>query len=305
MRRVRRGKARLRRAPRLIGFSLRYRHATYLGILILAILAPVTSAAQGVYVSIPPQAYLVERLAGDFVEVGVLLPPGASPATYEPTPKQMAALDHSQLYLQIGAPFEGPVLAKISDLMPDLRVVDCRVGVELEPIGGDGHDHGFGLLDPHIWLDPQRMKTIADTTARALQILLPNESPMIEERLAALHSAIDETDVRVAEALAPFAGRTLLVFHPAFGYFTRRYGLIQKAVEVDGKAPSARRLATVVDEIRQQPVPALFFQPQFSRSAAERVAAALDCELVELDPMAADYLANLETMADRIVGALQ
>jgi len=149
------------------------------------------------------------------------------------------------------------------------------------------------------------MKTIAETTAKALRVLLPNESPAIDERLASLHSAIDETNVRVGEALAPLAGRTLLVFHPAYGYFTRRYGLIQKAVEVDGKAPSARRLATVVDEIRQQPVPALFFQPQFSRSAAERVAAALDCELVELDPMAADYLANLETMADRIVGALQ
>jgi zinc transport system substrate-binding protein len=277
----------------------------FLGFLTLAILAPVVSGAQGVYVSIPPQAFLVEWLVGDLVEVGVLLPPGASPATYEPTPKQMAALDRSQLYLQIGAPFEGPVLAKISDLMPDLRVVDCRAGVELEPIGGDGHDHGFGLLDPHIWLDPQRMKTIAATSAEALQALLPDEAAGIERRLASLHKAIDDTDARIGDALAPFAGHTLLVFHPAYGYFTRRYGLIQRAVEVDGKVPSARRLATVVDETRQQPVPALFVQPQFSRSAAERVANALDCELVELDPLADNYLDNLEIMADRIVRALQ
>ena len=276
-----------------------------LAFLTIAILAPVVSGAQGVYVSIPPQAFLVEWLVGDLVDVGILLPPGASPATYEPTPKQIAALDRSQLYLQIGAPFEGPVLAKVAELMPDLRIVDCRTGVELEPIGGDGHDHGFGLLDPHIWLDPRRMKIIADTTAKALQTLLPNEAPSIEERLAALLKAIDDTDARVGDALAPFAGRTLLVFHPAYGYFTRRYGLIQRAVEVDGKAPSARRLATVVDEIRQQPVPALFVQPQFSRSAAERVAIALDCELVELYPLAGEYLANLETMADRIVRALR
>jgi ABC-type Zn uptake system ZnuABC Zn-binding protein ZnuA len=132
-----------------------------LGSLTLAILAPVVSGAQGVYVSIPPQAFVVEWLVGDLVEIEILLPPGASPATYEPTPKQMAALDRSQLYLQIGAPFEGPVLAKVSNLMPELRVVDCRTGIELEPIGGDGHDHGAGLLDPHIWLDPQRMKIIA------------------------------------------------------------------------------------------------------------------------------------------------
>lgn len=284
---------------------MRIRHTFRLGFLTVAILAPVAAVAQGVYVSIPPQAFLVEWLVGDLADVGILLPPGASPATYEPTPKQMAALDRSQLYLQIGAPFEGPVLEKVSVLMPTLRVVDCRAGVELEPIGGDGHDHGFGLLDPHIWLDPQRMKIIADTTAEALQTLLPNESRAIEDRLASLHKALDDTDARVGDALGPFAGRTLLVFHPAYGYFTRRYGLIQKAVEVDGKDPSARRLATVVEEIRQQPVPALFVQPQFSRTAAERVAKALSCELVELDPLAGDYLANLETMSNRIVRALQ
>ena len=270
-----------------------------------AILAPGVSVAQDVFVSIPPQAFLVKWLAGDVVQVEVLLPPGASPATYEPTPKQMAALDRSQLFLQIGTPFEGPVLAKIADLMPELRVVDCRIGVELEPIGGGGHDHGSGLLDPHIWLDPQRMKTVADTTAKALHDLLPDQSLAIDERLAALHKALDDTDARVAEILAPLAGHTLLVFHPAYGYFTRRYGLFQRAVEVDGKAPSARRLATVVDEIRQQPVPALFAQPQFSRSAAERVAKALDCKLVELDPLAGDYLANLENMAKRIAEALR
>jgi zinc transport system substrate-binding protein len=273
--------------------------------LTFAILAPGVSVAQDVFVSIPPQAFLVKWLAGDVVQVEVLLPPGASPATYEPTPKQMAALDRSQLFLQIGTPFEGPVLAKIAYLMPELRVVDCRIGVELEPIGGDGHDHGSGLLDPHIWLDPQRMKTVADTTAKALHDLLPDQSLAIDERLAALHKALDDTDARVAEILAPLAGHTLLVFHPAYGYFTRRYGLIQRAVEVDGKAPSARRLATIVDDLRQQQVPALFVQPQFSRSAAERVAKALDCKLVELDPLAGDYLANLENMAKRIAEALR
>ena len=273
--------------------------------LTLAILAPAVAVAQGVYVSIPPQAFLVEWLAGNLVHVDVMLPPGASPATYEPTPKQMVALDRSQIYLQIGAPFEAPVLAKVADLMPDLRVVDCRAGVTLETLGATGHSHDAGVLDPHIWLDPQRMKLIAATTAKALQTLLPDEAPEIEDRLAALHKAIDDTDHRVADVLAPYTGNTMVVFHPAYGYFARRYGLIQMAVEVDGKTPSARRLASVVNELSDQPVRALFVQPQFSRSAAERVANALDCDLVELDPVAGDYLTNLEIMADRIAGALQ
>lgn len=274
-------------------------------VLAVAILGPSTCVAQTVFVSIPPQAWLAEQLAGDLVRVEVLLPPGASPATYEPTPKQIAALENSQLYLQIGAPFEGPVLAKVAEVMPDLRVVDCRVGVTLEPIDGEHHGHGRELLDPHIWLDPQRMKLVALTSAEALQELLPDRSQQIEEGLTTLLSAIDATDRRVAEILAPCVGSTLLVFHPAYGYFARRYGLRQTAIEVEGKSPSARQMATVVDELRQQRVPALFVQPQFSRTAAERVAKALDCRLVELDPLAGDYLANLESMASRIAEALK
>ena len=161
------------------------------------------------------------------------------------------------------------------------------------------------MFDPHIWLDPQRMKTVAATTAAALQAMLPGDTQLIEQRLSTLLQAIDATDQRVASALAPYAGRTVFVFHPDYGYFTRRYGLSQMAVEEEGKAPSARRMADVVDQLRGQRVPALFVHPQFSRSTAERVARALDCELVELDPLAYDYLVNLETMASRIAEALR
>jgi zinc transport system substrate-binding protein len=264
-----------------------------------------TCAAQSVFVSIPPQAFLVQRLAGGIVQVEILLPPAASPATFEPTPKQMAALGRSQLYLQIGAPFEEAVLAKVADLIPDLPIVDCRHGVKLEPMENGGRDHGARSLDPHIWLDPQRMKIIAATTAKALKKLLPTRAPEIDKHLADLSRDIDRSDRRITAILAPYAGRTLLVFHPAYGYFARRYHLVQKSVEVEGKAPSARRLAVVVDELRGQDIRVLVVQPQFSRSSAERVASALGCTLVVLDPLARDYLANLEGMANSIAEALQ
>jgi zinc transport system substrate-binding protein len=270
-----------------------------------AVLSPVTGAPQSVFTSIPPQAFVVDQLAGDLVEIEVLLPPGASPATFEPTPKQMATLDRADLYLQIGAPFERAVLGKITEMLSELEVVDCRRGIELIPVGGGGHHHGDAGLDPHIWLDPQRMKTIATTSATALQEMLPESAALIAERLAMLLEAIEAADRRVAEILAPHAGQTVLVFHPAYGYFTRRYGLIQMAIEEDGKTPSARRMAEIVEQFSDHRVPALFVQPQFSRSTAERVARALECQLVELDPLAADYLNNLESMAHRIAGAFR
>lgn len=257
-----------------------------------------------VFVSIAPQKFIVEQLVGDHARVEVMLPAGASPATYEPTPRQMAALNSASLYLQIGAPFEEPILSRISTLMPDLVVVDCRAGITLEPMESHDDGHGHGPLDPHIWLDPLLMKTVARTTARALREDLPAASSGIDSRLSALLEAITETDVRIDRILRPFAGRELLVFHPAYGYFARRYGLVQIAIEAEGKTPSARRLAEIVESLRPLDAPAIFVQPQFSQTAAKRVADALGCGLVVLDPLAEKYLVNLEIMADRIASAM-
>ncbi len=257
-----------------------------------------------VFVSIPPQKFVVETLVPNGVRVEFLLPPGASPATYEPTPRQMARLDRAAVYLQIGSPFEGPLLAKLTDLMPDLEVVDCRKGIELVPITGHSHGHDEGFPDPHIWMDPTRMKTIAATTAGALRGLLPEAADEINRRLDGFELALDAVDREITAKLASFSGREILVFHPAFGYFTRRYGLQQVAVEEDGKAPSARRLATIVESVDGDSITAIFVQPQFSATAAQRIADALGCTVVELDPLAEDYTANLIAMADRIAAAL-
>jgi zinc transport system substrate-binding protein len=258
-----------------------------------------------VFVGIPPQRFVVEQLVGPKVQVEVLLPPGASPATYEPTPRQMAALDGADLYLQIGAPFEAPILTRMRSLMPDLRVVDCRDGVTLEPMEPGSHGHAHGPLDPHIWLDPLRMMSIARTTASSLQELFPEDGDRIAEALRRLQHSIEATHLRVEAVLRPHAGRRVLVFHPAYGYFTRRYGLVQKAIESEGKAPSTRQLAEIVGELQKEKTPAIFVQPQFSRSTARRMADALECRLVELDPLAEDYLVNLEAMARRIADSLE
>jgi zinc transport system substrate-binding protein len=218
----------------------------------------------------------------------------------------MAALDRAALYLQIGVPFEGPFLDKVKSVVDELCIVDCRRGIELVPVeAGDAHDHGHDFLDPHIWLDPARMQQVAANAAQALKELLPERSPEIDRNLLALELDLRETDRRVAEVLARHRGRTMVVLHPAYGYFARRYGLEQLAVEVEGKSPSARQLTAVVDRLENHPLRAIFVQPQFSKTAAQRIADALGSDLVELDPLAGDYLANLERMAGRIAASLE
>jgi len=257
-----------------------------------------------VFVSIPPQKFVIEKLAGEQVHVEVMLPPGASPATYEPTPRQMAALNGALIYFRIGVPFEGSVLSKVATLMPHLEVVDCRKGVTLVPMEGGDHGHEHGPLDPHFWLDPIAMEKLVETTARALRETFPRTTDEIDASLPRLVEELEATDRRIAAEMLPFKGRRLLVFHPAYGYFTRRYGLVQIAIETEGKTPTARQLAEVVGGLDDRDAHAIFVQPQFSVTAARRIADALGCRLIPLDPLAEDYLVNLEHMASTIAASM-
>lgn len=264
------------------------------------------------FVSIPPQKFLVERIAGGLVSVEVMLPPGQSPATYEPTPQQMGRLSRAAALIRIGVPFEDRLMDKISDTLPGLEVVDTRKGITLRRMAADhhhdghGHDHVHeaGAPDPHTWLDPRLAMVQARTIHDALARLLPDHNVELRAGLDRLTTDLQETDSAVAAALEPLRGRKIYVFHPAYGYLADAYGLEQVAVEIEGKEPSARRLAGLIEQARRDEVGAIFYQPQFSRRSAETLAGEIGCAAVELDPLAENYLANLEEMAASISSAL-
>ena len=277
-----------------------------------------------IFVSIPPQATFVERVGGTHVAVDVLVAPGQSPHAYEPTPKQMAQLAEARLFFGIGWPFEKRVLAKVTATNPHLVVVDTREGVPLRRMTAaearlddhgraaareDGHAAGLPAgasePDPHIWLNPRYVKIQAATICRALQAAGPAHAAEYQKNLDAFAEDLDGTDARIAAALAPLKGREFLVFHPAFGYFADAYGLRQMPVEIEGKEPGARQLAALIDRARADGVKVIFVQPQFSARSAEAVARAIGGAVVPIDPLARDYLANLEDMADKIRRALQ
>jgi zinc transport system substrate-binding protein len=265
-----------------------------------------------VEVSIPPQAYIVERIGGSVIQVSVLLPPGQSPATYDPTPKQMADLSEADVYFTIGVPFETKLSKRIASSMSSLHMVDTRQHIKLRPISGHSHaDEAAGessqgeALDPHIWLDPMLMKIQARTMYESLAKLSPMDSLAFLEHFSELEESLDSLDIVIKERLEPVQGRKMYVFHPSYGYFANRYGLEQVAIQVEGKEPSARQLASLVDQARRDGVTALFVQPQFSTKTAQAVADAIGCELVPLNPLAHDYIDNMAIMAGRIEEALR
>ncbi len=330
-----------------------------------------------VFVSILPQKYFVERVGGDLVKVAVLVGPGQSPATYEPTPRQMAELSKAKLFFSVGVPFEGTLLPKIESTFKSLTVVDTRKGIKLRTMteeddhageehsappswafflqsddhageehsappswafflqsddhageehshqngtkdmhgkehkpghhhdgaAEEGHHHEAGSPDPHIWLDPIFVKTQAKTICDALRKIDPQHADVYAKNLKDFQGDLDRVHAKIAKVLAPLKGKTVFVFHPAYGYFTDRYGLKQVAVETGGREPSAKQLAALIDKAKHANVKVIFVQPQFDKKNAQVVAKAIGGAAVSLDPLSPDYLKNLDQMASRIQSA--
>jgi len=258
-----------------------------------------------VTVSILPQEFFVTRIGADRVEVETLVQPGHSPATYAPTPKQMASLAASDIYFRIGVPFENALIPKLARSIPDLTIIDLRQGIELMPIEeeplGDDNDHHHGDLDPHTWLDPllalQQARIILDNLIR----VDPAGKDEYEANFSLLAGELRKLHQALQDLLKPLAGTSVYVFHPAYGYFCRAYNIRQKAINPSGKKPGARYLARLIEEAKNNQVRAIFIQPQFSDKAARTIARAIGARVVILDPLARDYLTNMRSIARQLV----
>jgi len=267
-----------------------------------------------VFVGIPPIAYFAERVGGEHLDARVLVAPGQSPHTFEPTPRQVAELNSAKVYFSMGMLFEERILAKVTAANPDLAVVDCRRGIELRTIEeGEAHEGAHegegeerekaGQLDPHVWLDPRLAKVIASNIRDGLKAVDTAHGCDYDANLAEVQKDLDDLDADLRRQLAPLKGQVFMVFHPAFGYFARAYGLRQLAVETGGKEPGARQLAALIAEARQRGIRVVFVQPQFSKKSADTVAKAIGGAVVPIDPLARDYIANLREVGAKIAAS--
>ncbi len=275
------------------------------GFAALALLAPALHAGPlPVAVTVPPQAWLVRQLAGNRAAVEVLLPPGSSPHTYEPTPQQVARLGGARLVVAVGhpaLPFEGRLLAALLPRQTPPRVVDMSevaAGLSTASLA----DAVAG--DPHLWLSPAVMRATATAVAAALSDLDPAGSDLYRQHLASVVAAIDRVDADLRRELTGLPRRRFLVYHPAWGYLAREYGLEQAAVEAEGKEPSPRQLVALVERERRDGTRVLFVQRGDSEAPARALAAELGARLVTLDPLAADWPDNLRRVGAALREAL-
>lgn len=273
-------------------------------------------AATSVFVSIVPQKYFVEKIGRDHVRVSVMVPPGASPHTYEPRPRQMSDLTTAKAYFTVGMQFERIWLKRLTSANPNMAVVQTEEGVVKRPMSDHDHDepdhtghnhHAEESLDPHIWLDPTLVRQQAANICRGLCGIDPEHAGEYQRNLETFLSELAELDREIRATLAPLPReqRTFLVFHPSWGYFAAAYGLHQEAIEAGGREPSPKDLARLIAKARELHAKAVFVQPQFSQKSAEVLARQINAQIVRLDPLAENWVDNLRRAADALRGGLR
>lgn len=306
---------------------IRVRLSKYWFILLLLLMAAMPARAERkpvVFVSVLPQKHFVEQIGGEHVEVHVMVQPGYSPATYEPTPRQISKLAKAGLYIRTGVPFETAWMSRIQGVNPAMKTVDARDGLALRELTAHDHDHEHPEdehhkdvvadkdeaadhdtpvpHDPHIWASPRMVVTMAGQIRDELTKLSPEQQALFAANHQRFVQELKALDQELTDLFAESEQHKFMVFHPSWGYMADAYGLEQIAIESEGKEPGAKALAALIRQARAEGVKTIFVQPQFDKRAAEQVAKAIKGNVVAIDPLAENYTENLRKTAHLIAG---
>ncbi|AKB20252.1 MULTISPECIES: metal ABC transporter solute-binding protein, Zn/Mn family [unclassified Methanosarcina] len=271
-----------------------------------------------VAVSILPLAEFAEKVGGDNVKTVVIVPSGADPHTYEPSPKEVQEISKAKMLVTVGVgmPFEEVWIDNFESMDSGTLIVNCSKGIELRKLAEHDHEgeaeHNESLeagdenkidedhekLDPHIWTSPENAKMMVEDIYEGLVELDPENEAYYTQNRDAYLEELDALDSRIQEKLEGREERNFMVYHPSWGYFAAEYGLTMIPVEVEGKEPSARDLAKLVDLAKEKKVKVIFVQTQFNPRSADVVAQEIGGEVVAVDPLAKDYIANMDNVSD-------
>jgi len=257
-----------------------------------------------VVATIFPIADMIRHIGGDHVEVVTILPPGASPHSFEPTPASVREIAGATALFKIGQGLDD-WSEKITNASDAIIVVDFSSKIALRTLEGNP--------DPHYWLSPTNGLIIADTVSQTLATLDPTNAQTYQNNLIAYRANILSTDARIKTLFAPVKTRDFATFHEAWFYFADRYGLTVSASfePSPNKEPTPQYLAKFMETIKQKQIRIIFSEPQLSPDVIMQTAKDLGVKLDTLDPIGGtspetdSYVKMLEWNADKIAQALK
>lgn len=256
-----------------------------------------------VAVTIAPLAAFVEGVTKDTADITVMVPPGADPHTYEPTPSQLMGLSDADVYVKLGSglDFEQTWMKKFRALNKKMIICDSGEGITLldaQEHGVSGHRHGG--KDPHIWLSPSNAIIMVRNTEKVLSSAEPDNSDFYGVNARNYITELSLLDRDLRRQLEAVRGKAFFVFHPAWGYFASDYGLKEETIQAGGKEPTARQLADLVRKGKERGVKTIFISPQFSKKSTEVIAREIGANVVEVDPLSEDYIPNIRHVAEEL-----
>lgn len=241
-------------------------------------------------VSIDPQKYFLESIVGDKYQVNTLIPSGANPEAYDPTPAQMISLGKSQAYFKVGYfGFENVWVKNVKENVPEMHIIDCSVGIN--PLECSGHDHnddhhhahGHEGSDPHIWSSPATAKIMIKNMYDAVMNIDTENKEYYTSNYNKLVNEIDSVDTVIRMYLEKSENRSFIIYHPALSYFSEEYGLLQYSIEKDGKSPSPSQLKQLIDLAKAENVKTVFIQAEFDQRNAETIAKEIGANIVSIN----------------------
>lgn len=251
-------------------------------------------------VSILPQKYFVERIAGERFKVQVMVPPGADSHTFEPNARDVQNLANSSVYFQIGyIDMEQAWMNTFVSVNPQMKVTGPPKEVSLiRP--GEGHTG----IDPHIWLSPAEVRKIATEMLQVFIELDPGHATHYHENFEQFIKEVDTLDRELSMTLSPLKGKTVIVYHPALAYLARDYGFYQIAIEEEGKPPSARHIREVINLAEKENIRTILIQRQLDADMARSIANQINGQVRVIDPLAYEWMANMRDIARLLISSL-
>ena len=257
-----------------------------------------SNAKPTVTVTIPPYQYFVEKIAGDKVDVNVMVSNGNNPETYEPNAQQMMELSNSALYLKVGSiGFEQTWMKKLQDNAPDMKVIDTSVGIKPAQTPG-------GNIDPHVWMSCKNARIIASNIFKALCQLEPENKTFFQKNYQQLLSSIDRQDSIIRKSFKdnPEMVRKFVIYHPILTYFARDYQLEQLAIEEEGREPSAAQLKSLIERARKQKIRYCLIQAEFANRNTTTFIKESQTKAMDINPLQADWANAMKEVSLAVQG---
>lgn len=253
--------------------------------------SPRKQARRTVAVSILPQRYLVRQIAGDRVDVQVMVPAGSSPESYDPTPQDLMALSQASAYLQVGNfGFERTWMSRLAEQNPEMTVVNTSEGIA-RLTDSDGDE------DPHVWTSPTTMKRMAARVCEALVAIDAEGANTYRGNLTRFEARMDSLERQMRQLVLIAPARTFVIYHPALTYLAHDLGLRQIPVEREHKEPSAGDIIRLIETIRESDARVILLQQEFDDRLVATLAEETGLRVVRINPLSEDW----ETELSRIV----